>query len=532
MDLPVYVIGHKIPDTDSICGSIALAHLKRQLGVNAIPARIGHLNPETRFILDKLNIDSPKYMTTARNTLAEIEMDEAYTVNRHDTLRRAWDVCLENHTKTLYVLDDDGQLAGMTTIGDVSKIQMQDLAITKELLSQTPIENLESVLKGKILLKGNLKTNGQVRISDKKMMERDLKGAIMILDDAEDDMLKSMGKGCAVICIAENYIPNDYIIDIAKSLGVTLISTSYNTMKMIQMIYRSIPVELIMTPASEIIQFNKNEFIQDVEREMLKTRHSSYPVMSQGKLIGSVARYHLLKSKNKRFILIDHNEKKQSISDIEYADIIEIVDHHRIGDIETDKPIVFRNMIVGSSCTIVGLMYYEYDIEMPVEIAKLIIYGIISDTMNFHSPTCTESDRILARRLEKQFGIDHQAMAVELFTNTATIKGKTFKDILYNDCKEYNLSGKKVAISQVFIFDLDVVDEIEEDFKKYMEEENKNRKFDLRLMVFTNIQGKGSRFLYTGSLSTFLEKAIKDFESKGLVSRKKQIVPRLSTELA
>ena len=187
----------------------------------------------------------------------------------------------------------------------------------------------------------------------------------MILDDAEDDMLKSMGRGCAIICIAENYVPNDYIIDIAKSMGVTLINTPYNTMKMIQMIYRSIPVELIMTPAHDIIRFNKTEFIQDVEREMLKTRHSSYPVMFQDKLVGSVARYHLLKSEKKQFILIDHNERKQSISDIDYADIIEIVDHHRIGDIETDKPIVFRNMIVGSSCTIVGLMYSEYGKRHP-----------------------------------------------------------------------------------------------------------------------------------------------------------------------
>lgn len=532
MNLPVYVIGHKIPDTDSICGALALAELKQKMGVNAMAARIGHLNPETRFILDKLNVESPQYMTTARNTLAEIEIDEAYTVYKGDTLRRAWDICLENNTKTLYVVDENDNLVGMTTIGEISRIQMQDLAITQQLLSQTPIENLEAVLKGKILLKGTLPTNGQVRISDKKLMERDLRGAIMILDDAEDDMLKSMGRGCAIICIAENYVPNDYIIDIAKSMGVTLINTPYNTMKMIQMIYRSIPVELIMTPAHDIIRFNKTEFIQDVEREMLKTRHSSYPVMFQDKLVGSVARYHLLKSKKKQFILIDHNERKQSISDIDYADIIEIVDHHRIGDIETDKPIVFRNMIVGSSCTIVGLMYSEYGIEMSETVAKLICYGIISDTLNFHSPTCTETDRILASRLEKQFGFNHQNMATELFENTATIKGKTFRDILYNDCKEYTLSGKRVAISQVFIYNLDVVDDIEADFLKYMEDENKARIFDLRLMVFTNIEGKGSRFIYTGKLSNFFMGTIKDFEKQGVVSRKKQIVPRLSTELA
>lgn len=532
MNLPVYVIGHKIPDTDSICGAMALAELKQKQGMNAVAARIGHLNPETRFILDKLGLESPTYMTTARNTLAEIEIDKAYTINRNDTLRHAWDVCLEKDTKTLYIVDDDNELIGMTTIGEVSKVQMQDLAITRELLKKTSVENLCSALKGKIILKGNRKSSGDVRISDKKMMERDLEGAIMVLSDGEDDILKSMGKGCAIICIAENYIPNDYILDIAEKLGVTLIGTPYNIMKIVQMIYRAIPVELIMTARQDMITFNKTEFSQDVEREMLKTRHSSYPVMFQDKLVGSVARYHLLKSEHKRFILIDHNEKKQSIDAIDCADIIEIVDHHRIGDIETDKPIVFRNMIVGSSCTIVGLMYSEYDIEMSETAAKLICYGIISDTMNFHSPTCTETDRILAKKIEKQFGLDLQVMATELFENTATIKGKEIKDIYYRDCKEYTLNGKRIAISQVFVFNLDVVDEIEKEFLEFMKSENKARRFDLRLMVFTNIEGKGSRFIYTGELSSFFEGTIKDFVNLGVVSRKKQIVPRLSAELA
>lgn len=532
MTLPIYITGHKIPDTDSICGALALAELKQKQGINAIAARIGHLNSETRFILNKLKVESPKYMTTARNTLAEIEIDEAYTIHAQDTLRHAWDVCLDKNAKTIYAVDDDGKCVGMTTIADISKVQMQDLNITKELLRKTPLDNLVSALKGNYILKGTLERNGEVRISDKKMMERDLEGAIMVLSDHEDAMIKAMGKGCAVICVAENYIPNEYILDMARRLGVTLIGTPYNTMKIIQMIYRAIPVELIMTPATEFISFNKTEFIQDVEREMLKTRHSSYPVMFKGKLIGSVARYHVLKSANKQFILVDHNEKKQSISDIEYADIIEIVDHHRIGDIETDKPIIFRNMTVGSCCTIIGLMFQEANIEMSKTTAQLICYGMISDTMNFNSPTCTPVDKMLAKQLEEKFGLDTESMASELFENTATIKGKEFNDILYNDCKEYTLNGKRIAISQVFIFDLDVVDSIENDFREFMEKENKSRPFDLRLMVFTNVQGKGSRFIAAGNLANFFASTIEDFKKQGAVSRKKQIVPRLSTELA
>ena len=532
MSLPIYVIGHKNPDTDSICAALALAELKRQTGINAVAARLGTLNPETKFILDKLHVNMPVLLTTARSTLEEIEIDDAVTIEEGQTIRRAWDLCLENHVKTLYVVDDKNEYKGMVTLGDVSKVQMQDLNITSELLKETPLENLVASVKGSFILKGNLERSGFVRIADKRLMDRDLKGAIMVLNDHEDSMIKSMAKGCAVIVVAENFVPNSYIIEMAKQMGVTLISTSYNIMKIIQMIYRSIPVELIMTPANKVIRFNKSEYVEDVEREMLKTRHSSYPVVFQKKILGSVARYNLLKAEKKQFILVDHNEKKQSISDIETANIVEIVDHHRIGDIETDRPIVFRNMIVGSSCTIVGLMYAEYGVKMPEIIAKLIAYGMISDTMNFNSPTCTTIDRNLANRLSSEYDIDFDAMAKELFENTATIRGKEFKNILYNDVKEYMLSGYHIAVSQVFTFDLSIVDEIKEDFLKYMDEQNKIHEYDLMLMVITNVEGRGSRFLYVGKLSHFVRDVVEEFKDQGFVSRKKQIVPRLAQELA
>lgn len=532
MSSPIYVTGHRNPDTDSICAAISMAALKQAQGIHAIPVRLGHLNPETKFILDKLNVESPMYMTTARSTLAEIDIDQAVTVKAGDTIRHGWDLCLENHTKTLYVLDDEQRYIGMVTLGDISKVQMQDLNITKDLLKETPLSNLVAAVKGKMLLEGTLPRSGYVRIVDKRLMDRDLEGAIMVLSDHEDSMIKCMAKGCAAIVISENFVPNDFIFQMAKQLGVTLINTSYNTMKIIQMIYRSIPVELIMTPANKLISFNKSEYIEDVEREMLKTRHSSYPVVFQDRLVGSVARYHILKSEKKKFILVDHNEKKQSISDIDTGEIVEIIDHHRIGDIETSHPILFRNMIVGSSCTIVGLMYQENGIKMTDTVARLIAYGMISDTMNFHSPTCTATDRLLAEKIAKDFDLDFDAMAKELFLNTATIKGKEFNKILYRDVKEYTLSGYHVAIGQVFIYDLDHIDHIEKDFTEYMEQENKGSKYDLFLMCFTNVEGKGSRFLCVGHLSHLVRKAVQEFQEKGFVSRKKQIVPRLAQELS
>ena len=531
MKQPVYVIGHKRPDTDSICGAITLASLKQKLGEDVVPARIGHINPETRYILEKVGVPVPIRLETAKNSLEEIEIDDAVLINHHDTLRYGWDLMLENNTKTIYVLDDDAHYAGMVTLADISKVQMQDLNITRELLKDTSEENIQDVLHGSILYKGTRKKSGDVRIADKKMMERDLEGAIMVLSDHEDDMIKSMAKGAAVIVIAEGFIPNDYIFDMAKSMGVTLISTPYNLMKIVQMIYRAIPVEFIMTPKNETIMFHPTEFVEDVEKKMLQTRHSSYPVVVGDNIIGAVARYHLLKAEPKKFILVDHNESKQSIDDREQGEILEIVDHHRIGDIETSKPIVFRNMIVGSSNTIIAMMYQEYDIRMDEKIAKLILYAMISDTMNFKSPTCTMTDRFVARHIEERYHLNASEMAEDLFRHTATIEGKEYADILFQDCKEFDLSGVKSAISQVFVFDYSDVEDIRESFVEFMDEQAKNKKIGLWVMAFTNVEGSGSKFLIAGPEARRLRDTISDFEDKGYVSRKKQIVPALSAAL-
>lgn len=530
MESPVYVIGHKNPDSDSICGALALAALKQAQGQNVVAARIGHVNPETAFILKKVGVQPPVHINTAKNTLAEIEIDDAVTVCEEETLRHAWDLLIEHNAKTLFVKDKAGNYKGLVTLGDISKIQMQDLNITRDLLKETPAENLRSALKGTILLQGDRPLSGEVRIADKKMMERDLKGAIMVLNDHEDSMIKSMAKGAAVILIAENFVPNDYILDMARNMGVTLINTPYNMMKIIQMVYRSIPVRSIMLPAKDMVQFNRNEFLEDVEREMLKTRHSSYPVIQQGRIIGSVARYHLLKSKPKQFILVDHNERKQTINDIEKGEVIEIVDHHRIGDITTDRPIQFRNMIVGSSCTIIALMYQENGIRMSDKVARLIAYAMISDTMNFNSPTCTPVDKMVAASIEKEYGLNLKAMASELFENTATIKDKSYDQLLNTDSKEFNISNKKVTISQVFVFSFDDLEDIRTDLQEYMNKEAKARRQDLLLLTFTNVEGQSSRFMAAGPAADRIRPALDTFEQQGFVSRKKQIVPGLARE--
>lgn len=531
----IYVTGHKNPDSDSICASISYAYLKKQLGYDAKSCRLGKLNTETEYILNKFKVEAPELMTSAKATLKEIEMDPAITVDKDATIRKVWDLCLEHNTKTVYVVGDSGELIGLTTISDVSKIQMQDLNITKDLLKDTPLENLVASLKGEFILKGSLPRSGYVRIFDKKMMQRDLNGNIMVLSDNEDAMIKCMSKGCAVIAIAESFIPNDYILKMAEDLGVTLITTPYNIMKILQMIYRSIPVGLMMAKADKIVRFNGNEYCEDVAKVMIKTRFRNYPVYLNEKLIGSLARYHLLTYSRKNLILVDHNEKSQTIDDIEYANVLEIIDHHRIGDIETSQPIIFRNQKVGSTCTIVANIYKEENVAIPKKIAGILCSAIISDTMNFHSPTSTDIDKDTAQELADQHGFDLDKMAKEMFLKTANLDGKSDNEILYTDFKEYELDGYHIAIGQKTIFNLDTVNGIHEHFQDFLEAENERFRYDLLMMVFSNVEGQGSKFLFTGKLSSTIATVFSNPEEsnflEGYVSRKKQIIPKIASLL-
>ena len=538
MSLPIYVIGHKNPDTDSICAALALAELKRQTGINAVAARLGTLNPETKFILDKLHVNMPVLLTTARSTLEEIEIDDAVTIEEGQTIRRAWDLCLENHVKTLYVVDDKNEYKGMVTLGDVSKIQMQDLNITSELLKETPLENLVASVKGSFILKGNLERSGFVRIADKRLMDRDLKGAIMVLNDHEDSMIKSMAKGCAVIVVAENFVPNSYIIEMAKQMGVTLISTPYNIMKIIQMIYRSIPVELIMTPANKVIRFNKSEYVEDVEREMLKTRHSSYPVVFQKKILGSVARYNLLKAEKKQFILVDHNEKKQIIDGIDEAEIVGVVDHHRIGGtLETDAPIFIYFRPVGCSATMVTALYEEAGISIPQNMAGLLLSAIISDTVLFRSPTCTAEDKAAAEKLAAVAGVDIKAYGMEMLKAGANVSDLSPDEIVRNDMKEFNGNGQTFTVAQVQVMDTtDLLDQ-KQTLLNALEKLRADNDYLASFLMITSIIDEATNLIFAGNMDGVVGKAFaKDVLGNevylpGVMSRKKQVIPQILSSL-
>lgn len=288
----------------------------------------------------------------------------------------------------------------------------------------------------------------------------------------------------------------------------------------------------------KIICFNNHAYIDDVYNKMSKSRFRSYPVVNnQGVVLGSISRYHLLNYQKKKFILVDHNELSQSIDYLKEAEVLEVVDHHRIGDVETTTPIRFRNEIIGSTCSIIAKMYQEAHIAPEKTTAAILCCAIISDTMNFNSPTTTPADKEIAKGLAELAEVDLDALAKEMFGAVATIKGRTMSEILYNDFKEYNIDGKRIAIGQINIADEQEIVEVREAFLEYMETINAINKFDLLMMCFTSADGSGSNLLFIGPLAGVVDEAFKEdimddlYFVDGVISRKKQIIPALSKQL-
>ena len=284
--------------------------------------------------------------------------------------------------------------------------------------------------------------------------------------------------------------------------------------------------------------FHDREFVDDVSDKMSKTRFRSYPVLDEHKrVIGAVSRFHLFNYEKKKLILLDHNERSQSINDLEMAEVLEIIDHHRIGDIETSNPINFRNQQIGSTCSIIATMYKEQGIEPTPTIAGLLCCAIISDTMNFNSPTSTALDRSIADDLAQLAGIDTDALAKEMYESVATLRFKSFGEILYNDFKEFSIEGTRLGIGQINLLDIRELEIIKKEFVNYMEKINNANQYDLLMMVFTNAEGKGSNLVFVGSKGWIIDQAFKDAQKEkmyfveNVVSRKKQLIPAISKVL-
>lgn len=529
MKKPIYVTGHKNPDSDSICAAIAYANLKNKLGMHCIPARLGELNNESKYILSKFGFRAPYRLFSAKCTLAEIEKDEAILISKTSTMKEALDAIVKRKNKGAFVVSREGKLEGVVSMSNLTGVWIADEERLMELMKNAKIENILKTIEGELLCNAPFVPNGQVHLLPSLGQNSKIdKGTIVIVGNYPDVQRSMIEQEAGLIIICGEKWIDSITIKMAEEKQIPIIHTPLTAISTAKLIYQSLSVEQVMT--KQVVTFKSSETVDGASTRMAKTRFRTYPVLNdKGNVVGAISRYHLFNYEKKKFILVDHNEPTQSINDIEFGEVLEIVDHHRLGGIMTSIPIQFINKIVGSTCTIVYELYKQYNVELTKKYSGLLMAGILSDTMSLRSPTTKQNDIDAVNELSSICGIDAQELSKELIQTTDSLFNKTFKELLYEDFKEFSVGDVKVAVGQNVCRSSSEYQKIKEDFLVFMKEENKHLRCDLLMMVFTKTSGEGSYFLYTGEKSWIVEEGfgpamIDDF-APHFISRKQQVLP-------
>lgn len=535
----IYVIGHKNPDTDSICSAIAYADLRQKVTGQVHEAkRAGHVNDETAYVLDRFGVEAPKLLTDVRLQVRDLDIHEMPGLKPNASIRDTWERMRQEQAKTLPIVKDD-ELVGVVSTGDIAKSYMD--VYDSEILSKarTQYRNIIKTLDG-TMITGNEHgyfMRGKVAIgaSSPNLMEEFIeKDDLVILGDREEAQACAVNidASCMVICKDAEVSPK--LIQKAKEQSIVIIQTPYDTFTTARLINQSIPVKFYMT-SGPLTMFRMNDYVDDIKDIMAKKRFRDFPILDRhGRFKGFISRRRFLGASKKKVILVDHNERSQAVDGIEEAEIIEIIDHHRLGDIETVSPITFRNQPVGCTATIINQMYEENEIEVPREIAGLLCGAIISDTLLFRSPTCTPLDERTAKKLAKISDIDLEQMAQEMFNAGSNLKGKSAEDICFQDFKQFTVNDTIFGVGQITSMSKEelaaIRDMMTEHLPKVLEAHNLNMIY----FMLTDILAESTELLCVGTgargiaLSAFdLPDNAKSLTLKGVVSRKKQLIPVL-----
>ena len=535
----IYVIGHKNPDTDSICSAIAYADLRQKVTGQVHEAkRAGYVNDETAYVLDRFGVEAPKLLTDVRLQVRDLDIHEMQGLKPNASIRDTWERMRQEQAKTLPIVKDD-ELVGVVSTGDIAKSYMD--VYDSEILSKarTQYRNIVKTLDG-TMITGNEHgyfMRGKVAIgaSSPNLMEEFIeKDDLVILGDREEAQACAVNidASCMVICKDAEVSPK--LIQKAKEQSIVIIQTPYDTFTTARLINQSIPVKFYMT-SGPLTMFRMNDYVDDIKDIMAKKRFRDFPILDRhGRFKGFISRRRFLGASKKKVILVDHNERSQAVDGIEEAEIIEIIDHHRLGDIETVSPITFRNQPVGCTATIINQMYEENEIEVPREIAGLLCGAIISDTLLFRSPTCTPLDERTAKKLAKISDIDLEQMAQEMFNAGSNLKGKSAEDICFQDFKQITVNDTIFGVGQITSMSKEelaaIRDMMTEHLPKVLEAHNLNMIY----FMLTDILAESTELLCVGTgargiaLSAFdLPDNAKSLILKGVVSRKKQLIPAL-----
>ena len=529
----IFVTGHKNPDSDAIISAMAYAYLKQQLGYDAIAVRAGALNPETEYILNLFNEFAPPLAKDVKTCIRDIEFDEAVLCRPDDTFHTVIKMLSESKKKVAVVTDEKRHLLGMATLSDITKPMVVDVDKKAELLRKTPLENIIRILKANVVYKApEYDTNGQVYVVNYHNL--DCNGKIVVASTHETRQLEALRAGAKLLIICGENCRDD-VRELAVKKGCSVITTPLSIYEACRDIDLSIPVYMVMS--SDLITFRYDEHIEDVKSKINKSRFRSYPIIDAHEhVIGTISRFHVLKYTTRNLILVDHNELSQSIDGADEANIIEIIDHHRIGGIKTASPVFFRNEQTGSCATIITEMFEEKQIEIPEDLAGLLCCAIISDTVNFRSVTCTQKDIDLAKKLAEKANLDLETLAPSILRAGASLKNKTVDAILHNDLKYFEIKKMKVAVGQCNLVNFEAISSIREAMNRYLKDFAANHGLDICMMVFSLIDGSGSYMLVKGPQATLAKSAFEDVGVNvdgftylpKIMSRKLQIIPRIT----
>lgn len=532
------IFGHKTPDTDSVCSAIVLSWLKNQLDEPSVPYILGSINKETEFVLNYFNVTTPQILDNVKIQLKDLDYDRVKPFNKDSSVHFAYFHMNENKLRTLPIVSDDGLLAGIITMKDIA----MSLINTDQQHICTSYDNIIETLLGKSLLRFNDIIDGEIIVAS--FEERTLrktsfinKNSIVIVGDRYDIIKYAIEMGVKLIIVTGDMEVPAELLSSAVENKINIIGTSYQTYYTAKNISLSKYVKDIMKD-KDIIMFVEDDYLNDCKEDIEQSKHSKFPIISKdNKYLGMLSRNHLINPQRKKVILVDHNEMNQSAEGLEEAEILEVIDHHKIGDIRTSIPIIFRNMPVGSSNTIIYYMYKEHNIEISKEAAGLMLSGIISDTLLFKSPTTTERDRSAVEELSKIVDLDLYKYAMEMFKAGTSLEGKTMEEILFQDFKKFNLVYKNVGISQVFTLDINQIMNSKDNYIRLIDHITYDKDYFLIIMAVTDIVNEGSYIFYTSNKDR-LVKGIFEEENvfQGMyvdkcVSRKKQIVPAVISAL-
>ena len=534
----IYIFGHRNPDTDSVAGAISLAYLKQQLGINAVPAILSSTNLETKYALNYFNVKEPEFLNDVKIKIKDVKYTKNYNIDEFTSIKEAYNKMTNAGISKIPVVDENKQLLGIVSMKDIAKEQFIDEVDKIE----TSYNNIINTIDGEEVLKFDDEIKGTLLVAAYKSttiidsVDFDNK-TILIVGDRHSVIEHAIkNKIKLLVLTGDNQIKDEHL-KLAKENKVNIIKTKNNTMITSKIINLSNNVSTI--------NYEKNIFcvkdfddVSEFSNIANKTRYSYYPVLNKNNECTGILRLSDISSgKKKKVMLVDHNSYEQSAIGLDETEILEIVDHHNIGSIGTNKPINFRNMPLGSSNTIISIMYKENNIEIPREIAGLMLSGILSDTLILTSPTTTEIDKEVVEKLSKIAGVDYKTYGLEMLKAGSSLKGKTKEEVLYTDYKTYPVGDQKIGLGQLSTTN---PDEILDNIDEYIELVNKtaeNEGYYFVALFVTDIIKGGSYAIYSNRAEEILRRVYKNEDLtegtflEGVVSRKKQILPGIMLEM-